>query len=99
MNGTHAYRLRHGGNRVAADEGGLRDYAHKEWNGLLRDFYYNRWKVWIDQQKARLDGAPVKEIDFYDIEEQWTKQTHPYSSQAEGDVIEVAKEVYAKITE
>ena len=31
------------GNRVAADEGGLRDYAHKEWNGLLRDFYYNRW--------------------------------------------------------
>ena len=87
------------GNRVAADEGGLRDYAHKEWNGLLRDFYYNRWKVWIDQQKARLDGAPVKEIDFYDIEEQWTKQTHPYSSQAEGDVIEVAKEVYAKITE
>ena len=30
------------GNRVAADEGGLRDYAHKEWNGLLRDFYYNQ---------------------------------------------------------
>ena len=87
------------GNRVAADEGGLRDYAHKEWNGLLRDFYYNRWKVWIDRQKAQLNGAPVKAIDFYSIEEPWTKQTNPYSSQAEGDVIEVAKEVYAKITE
>lgn len=87
------------GNRVAADEGGLRDYAHKEWNGLLRDFYYNRWKVWIDRQKAQLNGAPVKAIDFYAIEEPWTKQTNPYSSQAEGDVIEVAKEVYAKITE
>lgn len=87
------------GNRVAADEGGLRDYAHKEWNGLLRDFYYNRWKVWIDWQKAQLNGAPVKAIDFYAIEEPWTKQTNPYSSQAEGDVIEVAKEVYAKITE
>ena len=86
------------GNRVAADEGGLRDYAHKEWNGLLRDFYYNRWKVWIDRQKAQLNGAPVKAIDFYAIEEPWTKQTNPYSSQAEGDVIEVAKEVYAKIT-
>ena len=57
------------GNRVAADEGGLRDYAHKEWNGLLRDFYYNRWKVWIDRQKAQLNGAPVKAIDFYAIEE------------------------------
>lgn len=87
------------GNRVAADEGGLRDYAHKEWNGLLRDFYYNRWKVWIDRQKAQLNGAPVKAIDFYAIEEPWIKQTNPYSSQAEGDVIEVAKEVYAKITE
>ena len=87
------------GNRVAADEGGLRDYAHKEWNGLLRDFYYNRWKVWIDRQKAQLNGAPVKAIDFYAIEEPWTKHTNPYSSQAEGDVIEVAKEVYAKITE
>lgn len=87
------------GNRVAADKGGLRDYAHKEWNGLLRDFYYNRWKVWIDSQKAQLDGAPVKAIDFYAIEEPWTKQTNPYSSQAEGDVIAVAKEVYAKITE
>lgn len=87
------------GNRVAADEGGLRDYAHKEWNGLLRDFYYNRWKVWIDRQKAQLNGAPVKAIDFYAIEEPWTKQTNPYSSQAEGDVIELAKEVYAKITE
>ncbi len=87
------------GNRVAADKGGLRDYAHKEWNGLLRDFYYNRWKVWIDCQKAQLDGASVKAIDFYAIEEPWTKQTNPYSSQAEGDVIAVAKEVYAKITE
>lgn len=87
------------GNRVAADKGGLRDYAHKEWNGLLRDFYYNRWKVWIDCQKAQLDGAPVNAIDFYATEEPWTKQTNPYSSQAEGDVIAVAKEVYAKITE
>lgn len=87
------------GNRTAADNGGLRDYAHKEWNGLLRDFYYNRWKVWIEQQKAQLNGTPTKKIDFYAIEEPWTQQTNSYSSQAEGDVIEVAKEVYSKITE
>lgn len=86
------------GNRTAADEGGLRDYAHKEWNGLLRDFYYNRWKIWIDQQTALLTGAPMKEIDFYAIEEPWTLQTNSYSAQAEGDVIEIAKEVYTEIT-
>lgn len=86
------------GNRTAADRGGLRDYAHKEWNGLLRDFYYNRWKVWLEQQKAQLNGAPAEKIDFYALEEPWTKQTNPYASQAEGDAIEVAKEIYAKIT-
>lgn len=85
------------GNRTAADDGGLRDYAHKEWNGLLRDFYYNRWKIWIDRQTAQLGGAPVKEIDFYAIEEPWTLQTNPYPAQAEGDAIEVAREVYAQI--
>lgn len=86
------------GNRTAANNGGLRDYAHKEWNGLLRDFYYNRWKIWIDQQIAQLNGVPMKEIDFYAIEEPWTLQTNSYSAQAEGDAIEVAKEVYAEIT-
>lgn len=40
------------GNRLAADEGGLRDYAHREWNGILKDFYYMRWKTWF-----RLSGA------------------------------------------
>lgn len=86
------------GNRTAADRGGLRDYAHKEWNGLLRDFYYNRWKVWLGQQKAQLNGAPAEKIDFYALEEPWTKQTNSYASQPEGDAIEVAKEVYDKIT-
>ena len=46
------------GNRIAADEGGLRDYAHKEWNGLLRDFYYLRWKTWFDELAARLGHTP-----------------------------------------
>ena len=62
------------GNRTAANNGGLRDYAHKEWNGLLKDFYYNRWKIWIEQQKAQLNGSLAKDIDFYAIVEKWTQQ-------------------------
>lgn len=85
------------GNRTAANNGGLRDYAHKEWNGLLKDFYYNRWKIWIEQQKAQLNGSPAKDIDFYAIEEKWTQQKNPYSSQPEGDVLETAKEIYNQI--
>ena len=85
------------GNRTAANNGGLRDYAHKEWNGLLKDFYYTRWKIWIEQQKAQLNGSPAKDIDFYAIEEKWTQQKNPYSSQPEGNVLETAKEIYNQI--
>ncbi len=44
------------GNRTCADQGGLRDYAHKEWQGLLKDFYYKRWSTYMkalaDQMEA-----------------------------------------------
>ncbi len=44
------------GKRTCADQGGLRDYAHKEWQGLLKDFYFVRWYTWLDalsRQMAR----------------------------------------------
>ena len=50
------------GNRYCADTGGLRDYAHKEWQGLLKDFYYPRWKAYFDalaaQMKAQTGPQP-----------------------------------------
>ena len=44
------------GNRYCADTGGLRDYAHKEWQGLLRDFYYLRWKTYFDALLAQMEA-------------------------------------------
>lgn len=46
----------HMGNRYCADIGKLRDYAHKEWNGLLRDFYYKRWEKYWQVLQDQLDG-------------------------------------------
>ena len=43
------------GNRECADRGGLRDYANKEWNGLLKDFYYPRWQTYFDALQAQMD--------------------------------------------
>ncbi|MCE9106023.1 alpha-N-acetylglucosaminidase [Bacteroides pyogenes] len=87
------------GNRAAADDGGLHDYAHKEWNGLLQDFYYMRWKTFFDELNSRLNGNTPKEIDFYALEEHWTKQRNVYSAAAEGNPTDVAKEVYREITD
>jgi alpha-N-acetylglucosaminidase len=43
------------GNRFCADQGGLRDYAHKEWQGILKDFYFVRWKTYFDALAEQME--------------------------------------------
>lgn len=43
------------GNRMCADKGGLHDYAHKEWQGILKDFYYKRWKIFMDALAKQME--------------------------------------------
>ena len=85
------------GNRVAADQGGLRDYAHKEWNGMLKDFYFMRWKAYFDYLAGVLDGKQPEEIDFYALEEAWTKETESHSSTPEGNAVAVAKNIFEEV--
>lgn len=85
------------GNRQAADAGGLRDYAHKEWSGLLKDFYYLRWKTYFDYLEAKLNGQTPAAIDFYALEEAWTSKHNPYPQTAQGDPVETARLVYHEI--
>ena len=81
------------GNREAADNG-LLDYAHREWNGLLKDYYYMRWKRYFDRLKQVMQGENPAPIDFYALEESWITQHNPYSSEAQGDAIDTAKKVF-----
>ena len=85
------------GNRSASEQGNLHDYAHKEWNGILKDFYYMRWKLYFDSLAASLEGKAVQVIDWYAVEEPWTKVSDTYSVEPEGNCIEVAKRVYREI--
>lgn len=81
------------GNRICADNGGLHDYGHKEWQGLLKDFYYLRWSTFMKSLASQLSLQNTPRIDWYGLEESWTLQKNPYSSKAEGSPIDVAKEV------
>lgn len=85
------------GNRIAADKGGLHDYAHKEWNGLLRDFYYVRWKRYFDELHSQMKGEKKTSIDFYAIEEEWTLSKENYSCNREDSVLLLARKVYDRI--
>lgn len=85
------------GNRDAAERGGLREYAHKEWNGVLRDFYYPRWKAYLDALAETFDGKPMKPLDFYAMDEKWTLMHNEYPSKAQGDPVEYSQEAFTKI--
>ncbi|MCQ2237180.1 MAG: alpha-N-acetylglucosaminidase [Bacteroidales bacterium] len=101
------------GNRYCADTGKLRDYAHKEWNGLLKDFYYPRWaKYWSvlqDEVDGKLpvlptgnsstkpDGNPAVSIDWYAMEEPWTLSHNIYPVEADADPIETAKRIFSQL--
>lgn len=86
------------GNRAAAERGGLHDYAHKEWSGLLKDFYRARWQAYFDMLTQRLNGVAASDIDFYPMEEQWTKDfTRSYSAAPVGDCIDTAKRVMEQL--
>lgn len=54
------------GDSTAANRGGLHDYAHREWGGILRELYYKRWKAFFDSE---LRGAPAP--DYYRMECEW----------------------------
>ncbi|MCM1310651.1 MAG: alpha-N-acetylglucosaminidase [Bacteroides sp.] len=30
------------------ESGGLRDYSYREWGGMMKDYYYQRWKIWFE---------------------------------------------------
>ena len=83
------------GPREASEEGGLRDYAHREWHGLLGDLYRTRWATWIEAEKAALEQgkAEAEPIDFYAIDERWVKDRGDYELRPQSEAIATALRV------
>jgi alpha-N-acetylglucosaminidase len=82
------------------EESILRDYAHREWAGLLGDYYHGRWKLYFDYLTKQLDGGSADPPDFFAYESAWTEETDPdgasYASASVGDSIAVAQELYER---
>lgn len=79
------------GNREAANKGGLRDYAHREWNGILGTLYYQRWKMFFDYVN-KWKELPLA-YDYFDVEDAWCRNEEVYSSVPVGDAIVLATEI------
>lgn len=63
--------------------GDLTDYAGRQWNGLLSDYYLPRWQMLIDATLAELmDGNPM---DRPALEKQWRNHDLKFAMTANGD--------------
>jgi len=81
-------------------ESGLREYSNRQWSGLIRGFYKQRWELLF----ARLDpGIETGAMDWAafdkkvkDWEWGWVNGHEAYASEAKGDAVAVALELYKK---
>ncbi|NIM14896.1 MAG: alpha-N-acetylglucosaminidase [Candidatus Aminicenantes bacterium] len=79
----------------------LRDYASKQWSGLLSDFYLPRWKLFLDRLAESLkDNKRLDKKKFFndlkEMELRWIQQTDNYPSQPNGNTLEVAHRLFKK---
>ena len=52
-------------------KGELRDYAYKEWGGMMRSFYKVRWEQYFAYLKATLQGRATAAPDFFSGDRKW----------------------------
>jgi alpha-N-acetylglucosaminidase len=79
----------------------ITDYANRQWNGLLGDFYYHRWELWL---KALNDsvatGVPIDEgavrQRIAEWELGWTRQHNRFPSEPRGDVVAISQRSFDK---
>ncbi|MEG1886798.1 MAG: alpha-N-acetylglucosaminidase C-terminal domain-containing protein, partial [Oscillospiraceae bacterium] len=77
--------ITHWGDKQAAYE--LHDYAHKEWSGLLTDFYKTRWESFITLLSLNIhrhDEFP--QIDWYEFEQVFATSAKDYPTSPTGNL-------------
>ena len=82
------------GDRKASEGADLHDYGNKDWAGLTRDYYLQRWKVYFDALDAELrTGAAAKPIDWFALGDAWNRGKQHYATEPQGDSYVVASRI------
>ena len=82
-------------------DGNINDYAAKSWAGLYIDYYYPRWKLFIDEVTDAIKSGKEFDIDKFrtdalEFSKNWQYSNNTYSSDPIGDTATIAKELYNK---
>lgn len=86
------------GPEASANGGGLHDYSNREWGGLMKDYYYPRWKRMFDLLKSG-NAAPASN-SYFTMEYAWatipSTNSNSYPATSQGDPIATAKKIFAE---
>ncbi|MGV9882168.1 alpha-N-acetylglucosaminidase [Streptomyces sp. NPDC003006] len=85
------------GNRSGA-EAGLRDYANREWAGLVGGLYRLRWERYFEELRAALTGGRgPRKIDWFALEDGWIRDPGRLATRPTGDTYGVAARVRERL--
>ena len=71
----------------------LHEYANKEWQGILKDLYKERWVSFFKFIEADIEGKSYSFPRFYDMEMNWINSNYNYSEKTLGNQNLILKEI------
>ncbi|SEO04841.1 alpha-N-acetylglucosaminidase TIM-barrel domain-containing protein [Actinacidiphila rubida] len=79
-----------------SDQHPIQDYARREWNGLVGDYYGTRWRMLFDAlDKGLTSGDSAQPIDWHAVAADWNAKDTQYRSTPTGDAYGQAQQVAA----
>ncbi len=84
------------------DKGQILDYAAKQWNGLVKDYYKPRWNLFFNHlYKCSMTGKPFDQAafdkDFMDnVGTPFTMARNKYPDKGSCDSVEIATDIYKR---
>ncbi|HEY0073659.1 MAG TPA: alpha-N-acetylglucosaminidase TIM-barrel domain-containing protein [Abditibacteriaceae bacterium] len=78
-----------------------RDLAHRNWGGLISNYYEPRWRLWLTALQDSLNsGKPVDDNKVLEQmaahETEWPKKTNKLPSSPSGDTVKLSKKLWDK---
>lgn len=74
----------------------LQDYARREWNGLVGDYYAGRWRTYFAALDTALStGQPAAPTDWKAYAENWAHTDTQYPTKPRSDAYELASRIAA----
>ncbi|XP_025075204.1 alpha-N-acetylglucosaminidase isoform X2 [Pogonomyrmex barbatus] len=82
--------------------GEIRDYANKQWSGVIADYFKPRWEFFLKAltkslvQNTKLNITEINDRIFHEIEQPFTFSVKFYPIEAKGNTIDIAMKIISK---